>query len=163
MVAQFSSQTPNIDPWLIPKLDILLDIKDVTTSEAAPLQPGQIVSGSISRVSRIMELDVNASGIQIALIRNAVSRLFTFIKDAVANDINITPTNLAALPLNPYAIPTDRPQIKITVDVNRTKPEKTVQLQLKILNLKKESLQATFDRLLTYIDAVVINDMNPSI
>lgn len=161
MVAQFSPQTPNIDPWLIPKLDIFLDIKDVTTSEAAPLEPGQMVSGSISRSSRIVEMDITASGIQIALIKNAVSRLFTYIKDAVTNDINIA--TVAALPLTPYAQPTDKPQIKIVVDVNRTKPEKTVQLQLKVLNLKKESLQATFERLLTYIDAVVTNDMNPLI
>lgn len=163
MVAQFPSQAPNIDPWLIPKLDIFLNIEDVLTSEAAPLQPGQTQSDSISRASRMVEIDIIASGIQIALIKNAISRLFTYIKDAVANDINITPANLAYLPLKPYSAPGHKPIVKITVDVNRSKSEKTIEFRLQIGNLKTESLQGTFDRLLTYIDAAVVNDMNPSV
>lgn len=162
MVAQFPEVSTVPDPWLIPKLDIFLNIKDVATSEPNPLESGQQTGTSTSRVARVVEMDVIASGIQISLIKNAVTRLFEYIKGAVANDINITPANLAALPLSPYRTPTDEPQIKVTLQVDRSKPEKTVNFQLKTLNLKADSLTATFDRLLMYIDASVINDMNPS-
>lgn len=166
MVAQFPAESSNasaIDSFLIPKLDIFVNITDVGTSSALPLEPGQLVGDSIFRSSRVIELRISAKGIQIALIEPAIRRIFTYAINAANNDMNITPADKADLPLKPYAQPTDNPRTSIKIDVDRSKRDKTVDLELVILNLKADCITQSFERVSTYIKEAVTTDLNPSI
>lgn len=163
MVAQFPQTPVVIDPWLVPQLNFLVNIVDVEDSEAMPIQPNQVNGGLIYRHSRIVEIRINAKGIQVFLIKDAIKRIFDYAVNAVTNDINITSGNDVGLPLKPYSPPTNNPRIFIDIDVNRSKQEKTVDLVLNVFNLEANCITETFNKLFTYIEEAVTTDLNPNI
>lgn len=82
MVAQFPESSTLPNAWLIPKISISANIIDVGTS--------QIENGlTISRHSRVAEIEVIATNIEINLLNNTVERIFGYLINTINNNVNI--------------------------------------------------------------------------
>lgn len=165
MVAQFPTESENlstVDSLLIPKLDIFLNIEDVGRTEIVHNDNGLIID-NIPRHGRVVEIRISAKGIQVTLRKVAIMRIFNYATHAIINDMNITTGSDVGLPLNPYTAPTNNPRVNITINVDRSKRDKTVDLELIILNLEANCITETFNKLSTYLEEAVTTDLNPSI
>lgn len=165
MVAQFPAESENsstVDFLLVPKLDIFINIKDIGRTEIVYDNNG-LITENIPRHGRVVEMRISAKGIQVALIKAAIVRIFNYATHATINDMNITTGSDVGLPLKPYSDPTHNPRINISINVDRSKRDKTVDLELIILNLEANCITETFNRLSTYIEEAVGTDLNPSI
>lgn len=77
--------------------------------------------------------------------------------------MNITPADKADLPLKPYAQPTDNPRTSIKIGVDRSQRDKTIDLELVVLNFKADCITPSFERGSTYIKEAITTDLNPDI
>jgi hypothetical protein len=161
MVAQFpssssSSTSTSTDKWLTPGIDFLITTTDLSSQGTDPIDPKL----TVTRYARVAKIQIQATGIEVGLIDNAIARIFDHVNSAILQDINndylTSPTIQSGSSDLHFTA-----DLQMSVKVDRSSRVPTIDLSLMVDKLESSCVAQTLSRIKGYLLNAITADMNP--